>query len=578
MSARSANLFEQMFESTVVDPDPSGLPAEAPSAVSLWVTDESCAVDVDATLGRLVEAQPGVEVLSVAVALSGMRLTDRQRVDLMAVMERCDSWLQAIKQPILAGLGRSAGSKTKTPGRYEDIGLELSLKLCWSEWMAHDRMLTGRLLDERLPRTWRALAAGDISFAQARVIATGAALLDHPEALDPVDAARQLEERVFPEVTFQSRTATEKAVAKAVIGIDPKAAEERRRQARKGRGVYRTGRPRGVQDRLEGRSGVYAEGADEDMATIWQALSIGGDQLLATGQVDTLSQGRHDTFLSWAVDFLNRQDVPTRAGRPAAITVIAKDSTLRGEDDDAAELVGYGPITAESAREIAAGMPPAPGPFSRPDCPVDEATAAEFGRTQGDEIDDPDRIDMLLDDEEPDAHPFVDEHPDDDGPPHDGPPDDGPPDGGVPAHRPRPRGSAPPGVRHHRDTSVQVRTVRIDPENGFAQPPPGLRLDYGTSRRVYPGAVIEHLKDKYRVCAFPGCTAPVHQLDGDHWQPVADGGPTDASWNGGPCCPHHNRITRNREGWSIIPAGDGTATLITPHGRSYPITPHDYRD
>ena len=29
---------------------------------------------------------------------------------------------------------------------------------------------------------------------------------------------------------------------------------------------------------------------------------------------------------------------------------------------------------------------------------------------------------------------------------------------------------------------------------------------------------------------------------------------------------------------SITPNGDGTATLITPQGRSYPITPYDYRD
>jgi len=125
---------------------------------------------------------------------------------------------------------------------------------------------------------------------------------------------------------------------------------------------------------------------------------------------------------------------------------------------------------------------------------------------------------------------------------------------------------------------VTTRTLRIDPDTGFALPRDGLRLDYGSSRRVFPAEVVAHLRDKYRVCSFPGCTARVETLDGDHWKPAKSGGPTDASWNAGPGCPHHNRTTRNRPGWDITPNGDGTATLRTPQGRSYPIEPFDYRD
>jgi hypothetical protein len=120
--------------------------------------------------------------------------------------------------------------------------------------------------------------------------------------------------------------------------------------------------------------------------------------------------------------------------------------------------------------------------------------------------------------------------------------------------------------------------VRIDPETGFALPRDGLRLDYGTSRRTFPAEVVDHLRDKYRACSFPGCTAPAHRLDGDHWEPAKGGGSTDAAINAGPGCVHHNRTTRNRPGWTITPNGDGTAILTTPQRRSYSITPFDYRD
>jgi Domain of unknown function (DUF222) len=548
----------------------------------LLVTREDCSLDIDATLRGLAEAQPGPEVQTAAVLIAGLHLSDSQRVDVIAVLERCDSWLQAVKQPVLAGLSRAAGSKTKTPGRHEDIGLELSLKLCWSEWMAHDRMGTARLLDDRLPRTWAALAGGEISFLQARVIAAGAALLDHPEALDPVRAAAELEERIFPKVTWQSRAETEKAVLKAVIGIDPQAAEKRRTQTRQDRGVFRTSRPRGLEDRLPGRAGLFAQGPVEDMATIWQALSLGADDLVATGEVDNLSQGRHDTMLGWAIEEMVRRHAGTAApapnARPTSLTVISKDTTQAGLDDDPAELVGWGPITAETARDLARGVPPRPGPFSAPRSPVDADTVTDFGHTQFDEIDDPDTIDTItdrdlaedLDDGPPDDSP--DDSPDE---PPDEPPDGGGGPRGEPVGAPRAGGGADPPSPA---PPVDVRVLRIDPENGFAQPPPGLRLDYGSNRRTFPPRVVQYLKDKYRVCAFPGCTALVHQLDGDHWQSFADGGLTDATDNGGPCCAHHNRVTRNQPGWTISPDGGGTATLTTPHGRNYPVEPFDYRD
>src|SRR5436189_5943015 len=79
-------------------------------------------IDVRATVDLLLACLPGPAVLTVAsqlLALDPVDIADADRVDLVYILERCESWLQATKQPVLAQLGRAAGRKTITPGKYE---------------------------------------------------------------------------------------------------------------------------------------------------------------------------------------------------------------------------------------------------------------------------------------------------------------------------------------------------------------------------------------------------------------------------------------------------------------------------
>jgi hypothetical protein len=153
-----------------------------------------------------------------------------------------------------------------------------------------------------------------------------------------------------------------------------------------------------------------------------------------------------------------------------------------------------------------------------------------------------------------------------------GPPDDVDPDDGQPPQRPAASAAAV-------DKSVgTIRALRVDPSTGWLLPPVGVRVDFGRAKDYFTGAVRQFVLERFRVCAFPGCAMPMSCLDADHWKARKDGGATDASTNAGPGCPHHNRTTRNRPGWDVEPNGDGTATLITPQGRRYPITPLNYLD
>ena len=73
-------------------------------------------------------------------------------------------------------------------------------------------------------------------------------------------------------------------------------------------------------------------------------------------------------------------------------------------------------------------------------------------------------------------------------------------------------------------------------------------------------------------CRFPGCTSPARFCDLDHVRPWPTG-PT-AAWNLFCLCRRHHRI-KQRRGWTVRLARDGTATWTDPTGRARTTLPQD---
>ncbi|HEY3632901.1 MAG TPA: DUF222 domain-containing protein, partial [Jatrophihabitantaceae bacterium] len=88
-----------------------------------------------------------------------------------------------------------------------------------------------------------------------------------------------------------------------------------------------------------------AEGAAL-VKTVLDSLAAGK----SSGETRTLDQRRADCF----VDVFARSSLPEQHGHRPAIQVTVAASTLLGCDERPAELDGYGPITAQTARRIAA--------------------------------------------------------------------------------------------------------------------------------------------------------------------------------------------------------------------------------
>ena len=111
------------------------------------------------------------------------------------------------------------------------------------------------------------------------------------------------------------------------------------------------------------------------------------------------------------------------------------------------------------------------------------------------------------------------------------------------------------------------RRLLTDPASG------GL-LDVGMTRYKPPQSLAEHVITRDQTCRGPGCRVPAHRCDLDHTEPFnpeAGTGPT-SEHNLGPECRTHHQL-KQRPGWNLTQAGDGTFTWRTPSGHTYTTRP-----
>jgi hypothetical protein len=217
---------------------------------------------------------------------------------------------------------------------------ELGAGLALSPVAARLRVEFAREL-ARLPGTRLALAAGRIDPVKARAITEATRLLE-------ADAARAVEARVLPRAGEQTAAMLRAALRRAVIAVDPAAAETRRRLQVAARGVWR-------QPLEDGVARLEWVGPTAQVEATYTWLTAKARAARGPGEARTLDQARSDVLGDLGVHGLAVEELPRRHGRRPQIQVVVAASTLLGVDDEPAELAGMGPITAATARAIAAG-------------------------------------------------------------------------------------------------------------------------------------------------------------------------------------------------------------------------------
>lgn len=240
----------------------------------------------------------------------------------------------------------------------ESAAAEISLMLHIAPVTASSRLDTALTLTDRYPATMAALTAGRITLCKARVIA------EQTEQLAD-DHAAGVETRVLARAPGQTPGQLRRAVRRAVHRADPAAVRRRHQAARRERGVSLWELPDGMAmvsaclpaGEAVGVYGVLDEyaratGGPDDERTL-DARRADALVDLACRSADYTSTGTRTAEAR--MSRTDRRRARRRRSRVRVqVRVTVPFSTLFGLDEQPGELAGYGAISAEQARELAA--------------------------------------------------------------------------------------------------------------------------------------------------------------------------------------------------------------------------------
>ena len=265
-------------------------------------------------------------------------LSAGEQVDLLTVLEQQRRWFEAAQLRVLAAIG--AGDTSRLGLAQEAVSLALQLPLR----TAQTRLAHAETLVTQLPVTLAAVSAGALSAAHANVLAEATWRLP----ADPAFPAA-LEAAVLP-ATLAAGCVTvpqlRRRVRRAVLALDPATAEQRHQLALADRRVE-------YHPDEDGMASLTALLPAPEAQLIYTRLTA-ATGLLPAEDPRTRDQQRADLFVDAMLSGLPLDALPTVQGRRPAIPVTVAADTLLGLDDQPAQLTGYGPITADTARRLAA--------------------------------------------------------------------------------------------------------------------------------------------------------------------------------------------------------------------------------
>jgi hypothetical protein len=296
----------------------------------------------------------GAAVARGLASLDPTQLESDELLDAIDETRKLAAWNDAQQMRLMAAFATRRPAVTGVPGRRvresyptwlcEYAPDELAPVLQVSPAVAQDRLLMAIHLTDRLPATMTHLTAGRITLAHARTISERTGLLDDPAY------AHTVEDQVLAGAAVQTPTQLRRRVDRAVIGIDPNAAETRRVAAVKTRRVEFEPFP-------DGLASLWLVGPAEQIAaarTGIEAVARRNRRALGVHAGDPADEGIDAFRFDAAIELLTGHQVVDRTevdGPLVQVTMAA--TTALGLDDAPAELAGHGPITAQHARTIA---------------------------------------------------------------------------------------------------------------------------------------------------------------------------------------------------------------------------------
>ena len=270
--------------------------------------------------------------MSSAVDVRSLSMGDQ--LDHIAALEREINRLHAAQLEAINALDESARRSPFDPDKdwvIEDLAAALRL----SSMTARDRLMFAREM-RRMPRLADLLSRGEVTMMHARVAARETMALQRRQVDELLD--RVLARAADQTVGQFARSVRRAAVA---VGAEP---EVRRARALADRRIASRPAPDGMGE-------LYGVLAATDVAAIMTKVDSAARAMTADDG-RTLEQRRADAFVGFVLG------TGIGAGTGTAVTTVINvvtvaETTLCGDDDEPAELAGYGPISADHARTMA---------------------------------------------------------------------------------------------------------------------------------------------------------------------------------------------------------------------------------
>ena len=470
---------------------------------------------------ELLEQTPGIDVLVELIKIDPNSLNASGRVDYLAALERQGGWLQALMQIAIVAVAGSEPAADR--GNYSDVDdpqrEEIASALNLAPVTAQSRIDVARVLTQHLPATCTALANGEISSAQATVIAKESSALLR-RGIDP-DQLRYLEATAIAYSEFHTPAQVTHKVRSIVAKMDPVEFEVEVAQAAQMRRVTFTPQPYGMAQ-------IMALLPASEAQSIWLAIDklarSNRDKNMATVSVGRSAAERSESGRTISERSESGRTISERSESGRTISERSESGrTISGDDDDLPDfiLANLEPLTLDQLRADAL------------------ATIAEqFLSNSSDQNlahGRPVTLNLTLD-----LPTFLglNENP------------------GILAGY----GEIPASVARTLAGDAKWRRFITDPISGNL-------LDYGRLTYEPPQALVDFIVARDRRCRFPGCRQPARVCDIDHAIPWEEGGRTSHE-NLGLLCRRHHRM-KTHGGWKLLSHPDGSCDWTSPEGKQF---------
>jgi hypothetical protein len=290
-------------------------------------------------VAALAEMPPGQELISRLHALRGEPMTGSTAIKVAGLWQKCKSWCEAESMiPVATALDwRESLPSNDLLSAIPDVGDELAAETNLSTTTATNLVSLVAEVNERLSLSWEALDRGEWTLAHLRAFAN-ATRNATPSAAMAVEAV------IVPAALAQCWTPhqVKKETATALVAIDPDGASERAKKARE-------------DDNVEFYSGhdetatINATGSALSMREMMDAIEALARRLGEDGDARPIGQRRIT-----AMRMLILGETAATIGAGTEVVVAMDINVLAAFRNGVAEVSGYGPITAETARTLMA--------------------------------------------------------------------------------------------------------------------------------------------------------------------------------------------------------------------------------